>query len=89
MIVTKTNKSWYFWNNNYIEYESNGDRNKNLSVKKYLNEIKPYLKDIITDFRKSGSWKIQLTIAIDFISSENTNKEQVMHSKSDDIEVMT
>ena len=22
-----------FWNNNYIEYESNGDRNKNLSVK--------------------------------------------------------
>ena len=89
MIVTKTNKSWYFWNNNYIGYESNGDRNKNLSVKKYLNEIKPYLKDIITDFRKSGSWKIQLTIAIDFISSENTNKEQVMHSKSDDIDVMT
>ena len=23
-----------FWNNNYIEYESSGDRNKNLSVKK-------------------------------------------------------
>ena len=22
-----------FWNNNYIEYESNGDKNKNLSVK--------------------------------------------------------
>ena len=29
-----------FWNNNYIEYESNGDINKNLSVKEYLNEIK-------------------------------------------------
>ena len=33
-----------FWNNNYIEYESSGDRNKNLSVKEYFNEIKPYLK---------------------------------------------
>ena len=26
-----------FWNNNYIEYESNGDRNKNLSLKEHLN----------------------------------------------------
>ena len=24
-----------FWNNNYIEYECSGDRNKNLSVKEY------------------------------------------------------
>ena len=28
-----------FWNNNYSEYESSGDRNKNLSVKE-LNHIK-------------------------------------------------
>ena len=32
-----------FWNNNYIEYESSGDRNKNPSVKEYLDKIKPYL----------------------------------------------
>ena len=25
-----------FWNNNYIEYESNGDSNKNLSINEYL-----------------------------------------------------
>ena len=25
-----------FWSNNYIEYESNGDRNKTLSVEEYL-----------------------------------------------------
>ena len=31
-----------FWNSNYIEYESNGDKNKILSVKKYLNEVRPY-----------------------------------------------
>ena len=34
-----------FWNNNYIKYESSSDRNKNLSVKEYLNKFKPYLGD--------------------------------------------
>ena len=27
-----------FWNNKYIEYESSRDRNKNLSVKEYLDK---------------------------------------------------
>ena len=35
-----------FWSNNYIEYESNSDRNKTLSVEECLNKIRPYLKDI-------------------------------------------
>ena len=48
------------WNNNYIEHESNGDRNKTLSVEEYLNKIRPYLKDIINNLKKSGPWKIQL-----------------------------
>ena len=39
-----------FWNNNYIEHESNSDRNKSLSVKEYLNEIKPYLRDMIINY---------------------------------------
>ena len=26
-----------FWRNNYIEYESNSDRNKTLTVEKYVN----------------------------------------------------
>ena len=69
-----------FLNNNYIEYESNDDRNKNLSINKYLDKIKPYLKNIITDRQKSDSWKIQLTVAIDFFSSKETDKERTMHS---------
>ena len=36
-----------FWSNNYIEYESNGDSNKTLSVEEYLTKIRPYLKNII------------------------------------------
>ena len=36
-----------FWNNNYIDYGSDGDKNGNLLLKEYLNKIKPYLRDII------------------------------------------
>ena len=36
-----------FWNNNYIEYESNGDKNNNSLIDEYLNKIKPYLRDIV------------------------------------------
>ena len=57
-----------FWSNNYIEYKSNGDINERLSVEEYLNKIRPYLKDI-NNFKKSDIWKIQLTIANNFISS--------------------
>ena len=35
------------------------------------------------------SWKSQLTIAFNFISSKDSDKERTMHSKSDYIEVMT
>ena len=45
-----------FWSNNYIEYESNDDINKTLSVEEYLNKIKPYLKDIINDLKISDTW---------------------------------
>ena len=47
-----------FWSNNYILYESNGDRNKTLLVKEYLNKIRPYLKDIINNLKKPGTFKI-------------------------------
>ena len=69
-----------FWNNNYIEYKSNGDRNKTF-IKDYLTEIKPYLNDIINNLKKSDTWKIQL--AIYFIFSKDTDEEHVMHSKSE------
>ena len=43
-----------FWSYNYIEYESNDDTNKTLSVEEYLNKIIPYLKYIINNLKKSG-----------------------------------
>ena len=51
-------------------------------------KIRPYLKDIINNLRKYGPWKIQLTIANNFISSIDNDKEGIMHSKSDKKEFM-
>ena len=43
---------------------------------------------LIINFQKSDTWKIQLTIAINFISSKNVDEGRVMHSKSDNIKFM-
>ena len=74
-----------FWNNNYIEYESDGDKNRNLSLDEYLNKIKPYLRNIIINLWNSDTWKIQFTISINFISSKDAKEEYVMHSRSNNI----
>ena len=41
-----------FYDSNCIECESNGDRSKTLSIKEYIDEIKPYLKDIKINIKK-------------------------------------
>ena len=75
----------------YIQYESKGDKGKNLSIKKYLNIIKSYLIDIINECKTPGlvryhsgnkswlegisnEWKIQLAMAINFISSKDSDE---------------
>ena len=50
--------------------------------------MRQYLKDIINGLKKSDTWKIQLAIANNFISSIDIDEERVMHSKSYNIEVM-
>ena len=39
---------------NYIQYESKGDKGKNLSIKRYLKMIKPYLSDLINNHKTHG-----------------------------------
>ena len=91
--------------NNYIEYESRGDKNKNLSVKEYLNMIRPYLSDMINHHKTHGKWKfhsgnkvidyktegelkIQLTMAINFMPSKDSEETCTMHTKSHNLEIM-
>ena len=46
------------FNNNYIEHESKGEKNKNLSPKEYLEIIRLYLSDMINDHKAQSKWKI-------------------------------
>ena len=53
--ISKSVRIVNLWSNNYIEYESNYDRNKTLSGETYINKIRPYLKDIIKNLKKSDT----------------------------------
>ena len=46
------------------------------------------MKKLIDDKKKSGEWKIQLILKINFISSISFNGTRDMHSKSDNYEIM-
>ena len=43
------------------------------------------MRDIKIDYQNSNTWKIQLTIPINFISSKDSQEEHVMHLKSNKI----
>ena len=45
------------------------------------------MKDIINNLKKFDTWKTQLTIAINFMSSIDNDEEGVIHSKSRNIEI--
>ena len=42
----------------------------------------------MNDLKKYDTWKNQLTIAVNFMSSKDNDEERVMHSKNDNIKVM-
>ena len=73
---------------NYVLYESRGDKDGKLALYEYFDKIKPHLKDMIDDYKSKGEWKIQITMRIIFISFIDKNQTQVMHTKSDNVEIM-
>ena len=66
--------------NNCIECKTHDDKDKTISVKQYFE--KSSSKDILISFKKSDAWKIQLRIAINSMSSKDTDKKRVTDSKS-------
>ena len=58
------------FSSNYIEYKSNGDKDKTLSNKDYLDEIKPYLSDIIFGLISSFLRNRGLRVVLDGKSSQ-------------------
>ena len=77
----KPNRVGNLWDSNYIEYESNADKNKNLSLDEYLQKIRHYLRDLIIGHQESDTWKIQLKKAAE--------EERIMHSKSNNIKCIS
>ena len=73
---------------NYVLYESRGDKDANLALYEYFDKIKPHLKDMIDYYKSKGEWKIQITMRIIFISFIDKSQTQVMHIKSDNVEIM-
>ena len=63
-----------FWNNNHIEHENNGDKNRDLSLDEYLHKTKPCLRDMIINLQKSDTWKIQLRTTINLVSSKDSEE---------------
>ena len=51
--------------------------------------IRPYLVDMINEHKTQSEWKIQLTAAINFISSKpDSDETHIMHAKSNNKENM-
>ena len=50
----KLTKSGY--NNNYVQYESKGD--KILTLSKYFTIIEKYLRELIEEYKHKGEWKV-------------------------------
>ena len=80
------------FNNNYIQYESRGNKDKILAANEFLHLIRPYVSDMINNHKAQdewithsgdtiikhktqSEWKIQLTMAINFISSKPNSEE--------------
>ena len=81
-------KSVSAFNNNYIQYESIGDKDKTLTIKTCLDRIRSYLSDIIIDYKTQGEWKIQLTMANNLFYSKDSEETCTLNTKRDNIEIM-
>ena len=69
-------------------YESKADKDNKLALYEYFDIIRPYLKDMIDDYKSKGEWKIQLSMQIIFVSFTDANETREMHTKSDNITIM-
>ena len=68
-------------------YESRGDKDNMPTIYEYFDKIKPYL---IKPYSKSkGEWKIQLVMRVFLAFFIDKNQTQVMHTKSDNIKIMS
>ena len=76
------------FSDNFVEYKSNSEKDKSISIAGYLNKIREYLRKMIDNKKRIREWKTQLIMKINFISSKTFSETRDMHSKSDNVEIM-
>lgn len=67
----------------YVEYKT--EKDQNLSMAKYLEEVGAHLHDTINGLQKFGEQKIYVTKKPKFRSATDSNEKRTMPSKSDNI----
>ena len=71
------------------KHESNGDKEKKLSVYLYLKKIRLYLYDLMNDHKIARRvWKIHINMHVNFISSKDTGETRIYYIWSDNISIM-
>ena len=91
------------FNNNYIQYESKGYKDKILTINEYLDIIKPYLSIITNDRKTQGEWKIhsgntiinhksrgkwKIHLTVTINLISSKNDSDETRTKSDNIDIM-
>ena len=84
----KRTKIYGTFDDSYVEYKSDSNKDKSISITRYLNNITEHLRKLINDKSKKGEWKIKLITKINFISSRNFIESRDMYSKFDHFEIM-
>ena len=55
----------------------------------YLNNIRPYLYDLIHDHRIARRvWKIQMNMHVNFVSSKDTGETRIYYIQSDNVSII-
>ena len=58
------------------------NNHKTCSLERYHSDNKTWVEET------SSKWKVQLTMAINFISSKDSDETRTMHIKSNNVEIM-
>ena len=64
------------FNNDYIQYDSEGNKGKILTINEYLDMIRPYLSNTINDHKNQGEWKIH---SANITAEHKTEREWKIH----------
>ena len=74
--------------NNYFQYQSGSDRKNMLPPNEYFKMTEPHLIKMINKHKNDDSWKIQLTIKINFTSVQDFNDKRSLYVKTKNAVIM-